>query len=65
MTRRKMTEADWQAIARVMFAIHQRRAAEAASVPAAGSRTARLAEMAVASARARRQAAAEGGDGDD
>jgi hypothetical protein len=27
MTRPKMTEANWQAIARVMFAVHQRRAA--------------------------------------
>ena len=40
MTRRKMTEANWQAIARVCSAIHQRQAdAETASTPAAGATT--------------------------
>ena len=67
MTRRKMTEADWLAVARIFHAIHQRRAAaEAASIPAADDRRGRLVDMAAANARARREAAAaEGGDGDD
>ena len=67
MTRHRMTEADWQAIARVMFAIHQRRAAAGkASAPgAADARRERLRELAAANARARREAAAAGGgDGD-
>jgi len=66
VTRRTMTEADWLAVARVFFAIHQRRRAAdtAASVPAADSRRERLADMAVANARARREAAAGDGDHD-
>jgi hypothetical protein len=36
MTRRKMTEADWLAVARVFHAVHQRQAAaEAAAAEAA------------------------------
>jgi hypothetical protein len=64
MTRRKMTEADWMAVARIFHAIHQRRAAaEAASAPAGDARQERARELAVQNARARREAAA--GDGDD
>lgn len=64
MTRR-MTEADWMAVARVFHAVHQRRAAaEAASVPAGDERKAQVREMAVQNARARREAAARTADGD-
>ena len=53
MTRR-MTEADWLAVARVFHAIHQRQAdAEAASAPAGADPR----EVAVQNARARREAA--------
>ena len=64
MTRHRMSEADWLAVARVFHAIHQRRAAAgAAGVPAVDERKAAVRELAVQNARARRGAAA--GDGDD
>ena len=58
-----MTEADWQAIARIFHAVHQRQAEEeAAAVPSADARKAQVRELAMQNARARRQAAAGGDD---
>ena len=64
MTRR-MTEADWLAIARVSYAIHQRRAAAGAVSSGDDRRKTRLREMAVQNARTRREAAARTGGGHD